>query len=300
MITSLRQTQHGVAEEASMPVGIPLAWPVLDEHGMVLMRAGAVIASEEQRKFLFQHFRPHRGSLDANPQINPGASGNGGDESTSLSLADMQLSIGAPVGIRRLIATSGAMRPSRLIGFSASQALFVMPPGAGNQAVTLALGENVQVVAVGAHGVFAFVCTVEAVCLQPFEYLVLSPPGNVRRLRERKSVRVQTHLAVGYSTDPNTENFEGLGIGRDLSVTGMSLAAPKVIGATGARVRLSFPMKTDDFDVQFNVKAIVWNVNEKGRSSDLWIQGLEFENLSGEQKFALKSFMLDRLAANAH
>ena len=80
----------------------------------------------------------------------------------------------------------------------------------------------------------------------------------------------------------------------------MSLAAPRVVGKPGARVRLSFPVKTDDFDVQLDVQAIVRNVNEKGRASDLWTQGLEFEKLSSEQKFALKSFLLDRLAANAH
>ena len=129
---------------------------------------------------------------------------------------------------------------------------------------------------------------------------MLSPPGNVRRLRERKSVRVQTHLAVGYSTDPSGAHFDGLGIGRDFSVSGMSLAAPRVVGKPVARVRLSFPVKTDDFDVQLDVQAIVRNVNEKGRASDLWTQGLEFEKLSSEQKFALKSFLLDRLAANAH
>lgn len=161
MTISLGQTTRGQADDAVVPVGIPLAWPVLDEHGTVLMRAGAVIASEEQREFLFQHFRPQRGALNTDTQTR--SSGDGGDEPPSLSLADMQLSIGAPLGIRRLIATSGAMRPSRLIGFSASQALFVMPPGAGNQPVTLALGENVQVVAVGTQGVFAFVCMVEAV-----------------------------------------------------------------------------------------------------------------------------------------
>lgn len=298
MTTSLPQTGRRQADKTAVPVGIPLAWPVLDERGMVLMRAGAVIASEEQREFLFQHFRPQRGALDTDGQTR--SSGNGSNELPSLSLADMQLSIASPLGMRRQIATSGAMRPSRLIGFSASQALFVMPPGAGNEPLTLALGENVQVVAVGAQGVFAFVCTVEAVCLQPFEYLVLSPPGNVRRLRERKTVRVQTHLAVGYSTDPNTDRFNGLGIGRDLSVSGMSLSAPQSVGNPGARVRLSFPVKTDEFDIQLEVNAIVRNVNEKGGSSDLWTQGLEFEKLSGEQQVALKSFLLDRLAATAH
>ncbi|MGN6667120.1 MAG: flagellar brake protein [Trinickia sp.] len=297
MTTSLPNTHSGASDEALVPVGIPLGWPVLDERGMVLMRAGTVIASEEQRKFLFRHFRPQRGALREDGTTRTSADGS--NEPPSLSLADMQLSIGAPLGVRRLIAMSGAMRPSRLIGFSASQALFAMPPGAGNQPVTLALGENVQVVAVGTQGVFAFVCTVEAVCHQPFEYLVLSPPGNVRRLRERKSVRVQTHLAVGYSTDPNVGQFDGLGIGRDLSVSGMSLAAPQVVGHPGARVHLSFPVKTEEVDVQLEVKAIVRNVNEKGRS-DLWTQGLEFEKLTGEQKFALKSFLLDRLAANSH
>lgn len=82
---------------------------------------------------------------------------------------------------------------------------------------------------------FRFVCTVEAVCRSPFDYVVLSRPGPIRRLRERKSMRVQTHFAVRFGVGETGDTYDGLGVAKSLSALGMSLMAPWTLvpSATG-------------------------------------------------------------------
>lgn len=292
MKESPRHKQDLLLDEPQIPVGTALAWPLLDEDGAVLLRAGDVIASEEERSFLLQHFSLYMGAISSAA----GASAKHEDDQEALlTSAQMQLQVGAPLGVRSVRTMSAPMRPSRVIGMSPNHALFVTPPGAGRQPLVLTEGENVHVVGVGTHAVFWFVCTVEAVCHHPFAYLVLSEPGAIRRLRERKAMRVRTRLAVRYQADSAPDIREGLGIGRDLSVRGMSLATHRLLGEVGTPVRVAFPINTDEYDVEFNGTAVVRNVKDSRSSYGFVIHGLEFDAISAELRSALRSFMFERL-----
>ena len=43
-----------------VPLATPLSWPIVDEDGALLRERGASIASEDERSFLFAHFKPRR------------------------------------------------------------------------------------------------------------------------------------------------------------------------------------------------------------------------------------------------
>ena len=45
----------------TVPVGTPLDWPIVDGDGTLLLDAGAILVGVEERKFLFDNFRPQRG-----------------------------------------------------------------------------------------------------------------------------------------------------------------------------------------------------------------------------------------------
>lgn len=279
-----------------LPVGEPLAWPVLDQDGRLLLRAGAIIATEQERAFLVKHFSFYTG---ANGLASPVETDSDGVQSERLTSVDMRLSIGSPLGLRGLLATSGPMRRSRLIGASPDRALFVTAPGAGRLPLALTQGENLQVVAIGAHAVFQFSCTVLAVCSQPLGYLVLSAPTGIRRLRERKAARVQTRLAVRYRAHEAEPEVESLGLGRDLSVQGMSLISARPVGQVGTHLQVSFPISTAQVDTEFEARAVVRNVKESADVDGSLAYGLEFETVSAEQQFALRSFLFDCFSASA-
>jgi c-di-GMP-binding flagellar brake protein YcgR len=196
--------------------------------------------------------------------------------------------------MRSQIGMGRVMHASRVIGFSPSHTLFVTPPMVGGQPLMLMPGENVEIVAVTTQAVFWFVCTVEAVCTHPFDYLVLSAPGNIRQLRERKAVRVRTHLAVRHGIDLTGHALDGMGVGCDLSVFGMSLATTAPIGRIGERVRVALQLTTRSVDAEFSAVAVIRNVQTGTNPAALCTHGLEFEGLSSEQQLALKAFVFDK------
>jgi c-di-GMP-binding flagellar brake protein YcgR len=207
----------------------------------------------------------------------------------------MRLAIGVPLGMRSPPGASGAMCRSSVIGIAPNHALFVTPPTRQRQPVAVAPSQNVEVIAVASQAVFQFVCTVEAVCLHPFDYLVLSRPGWARRLRKRRAMRVRTRLAVRHGVDLSGSTLDGLGIGCDLSVLGLSLATAQVVGAVGERLCVAFPLHTRELDVQLQAVAIIRSVQPSTLSAGLVMHRLEFDRLDGTQQVALKSFVFDHL-----
>ncbi|WP_260335263.1 flagellar brake protein [Paraburkholderia sp. MM5384-R2] len=283
----------------SVPVGSPLAWPVVDSGGALLLSAGTILPAVEQRDFLFEHFRPCRAGPDSDGPPNARDAVQGHAQS-AVTLDDMHLMIGALLGIRSRIGIGREMQQSRLIGISPGRALFVTPPLVGRRPVVFALGESVEIVALASQAVFLFVCTIEAVCQHPFDYLVLSRPGQIRRLRERRAIRVRTRLATRYGVDLTGNTLDGLGIGRDLSVLGMSLSASLPLGHVGERLCVAFQIRTRDLDVEFQAVAVIRNVQHHAGSGSLATHGLEFDPMSAEQQFVLKSFVFDHQDATAY
>jgi c-di-GMP-binding flagellar brake protein YcgR len=286
----------------AVPIGTPLEWPVVDADGSLLFDRGAVVIGPDERRFLFAHFKPHRGDLLAGTQApanNPFALDSGDDEDTPLSLKDTHLSIGALIGIRPQNA-SGPMHPSRIIGFAPNQSVFVMPPQVDGRALTLTIGENVEIVAIASQAVFRFVCTVDAVCHLPFDYVVLSKPGVIRRLRERKSIRVRARLPVRFGVNPQGDAYEGLGVMQTISALGMSFGTPWLVAKVGERLRVSFRLQAKDSDTLIETTAIVRNAQPASATDALATHGLEFEQLDAAQQLALKSYVFDRIDDISH
>ncbi|HEY1995813.1 flagellar brake protein [Paraburkholderia sp.] len=276
----------------SVPVGSPLDWPIVDADGTLLLGAGTVLVGVEERKFLFDHFKPQRGDI-ADPARPDGSPGSNRGELDPLAVKDMHLTIGALIGVRQHVGSASPMHPCRIIGFAPNQALFVTPPLFEGQILPLGVGANVEIVAIASQAVFRFVCTVEAVCHLPFDYVVLSKPGVIRRLRERKSIRVRANLAVRYRIGETGDSYEGVGLAKGISALGMSLTASWALGKVGDRLRLAFRLSSKDLDTQIETGAIIRNV-QVGSSGEPAVHGLELDQLDVTQQMAMKVYVFDR------
>ncbi|MFM0084437.1 flagellar brake protein [Paraburkholderia sediminicola] len=201
----------GLLSADAVPIGTPLEWPIVDADGTLLFDHGAIVIGVGERNFLFNQFKPRRGDLVDAHQPYPAPGSTGSDGPGELTVRDMQLATGALIGLRLQVGTGGPMHPCRIIGFAPNQALFATPPRVDGCILPLVTGENVEIVAIASQAVFRFICTVEAVCQLPFDYIVLSKPGAIRRLRQRKSIRVRAHLAVRYGINPTGDTYEGRG-----------------------------------------------------------------------------------------
>ncbi|QQC67548.1 flagellar brake protein [Paraburkholderia ginsengisoli] len=290
----------------AVPVGTPLAWPIVDRDGSLLFADGTTLATTDERNFLFEHFLPQRGDLPDPATQPPPTAAQPTDSASQLTLKDMHLEIGALIGMRSQLGSGAPMHPCRIIGFAPNQALFVTPPLQQGRLLPLTPGENIEIVAIASQAVFRFVCTVEAVCRAPFDYVVLSKPGVIRRLRERKSIRVHAHLAVRFglgeagdakdgtkdSTKGNT--YDGLGLAKGISALGMSLSASWTLGAVGERLRLAFRLKSAELDTEIETSAIIRNVHKGKTPGEPSTHGLELDRLDAAQQMAMKVFVFDR------
>ena len=276
----------------AVPVGTPLDWPIADSNGTLLFAAGTILATTDERQFLFANFHPHRGDLlEKAPQPEPQA-----DQPTTanLTLKDMHLTIGALVGVRSQLGSGAPMHPCRIIGFAPNHALFVTPPLQDGRILPLRLGENIEIVAIASHAVFRFVCTVESVCRAPFDYVVLSKPGVIRRLRERKSIRVHAHVAVRFGIGETGDSYDGLGLAKSISALGMSLAASWTLGAVGERLRIAFSLKSAEMHTEIETTAVIRNLQKGSAPGEPSTHGLELDQLDAAQQMAMKVFVFDR------
>ncbi|PQV48159.1 flagellar brake protein [Paraburkholderia sp. BL21I4N1] len=278
----------------AVPVGTPLEWPIVDADGTLLFTNGTILATTDERNFLFTHFQPHRGDLLGRATHEPAEAEPHVDPANPLTIKDMHLEIGALIGVRSQLGSGAPMHPCRIIGFAPNHALFVTPPLHQGRILPLGLGENIEIVAIASHAVFRFVCTIEAVCRSPFDYVVLSKPGVIRRLRERKSIRVNTHLAVRFGIGETGETYEGLGLAKGISALGMSLAASWTVGTVGERLRVAFRLKSAEMDTEIETTAVIRNVQKAANAGEPSTHGLEFEQLDTSQQMAMKVFVFDR------
>jgi c-di-GMP-binding flagellar brake protein YcgR len=290
-VVSTRDGSAQPLHQDDVPVGMPLAWPIVDEAGLLLLASGTILPDAEAREFLFAHCRPHRGDLAAGNTADPAEHSAG---HRPVSVEDMALTIGASLGVRPQLGMGRTMHASRVIGFAPNHALFVTPPLMAGESISLVSDEQVEVVALSSQSVFRFVCTVDAVCKTPFNYVVLSEPGAIRRLRERKSTRVRTRLVGLYTTDLASADYEGLGMVCDLSALGLSFAASRTLGQVGEPLRLTFRIRTREFDIEIRTLAVIRNVHAGTRGGALAVHGLEFDALEGAQQTALKAFLFDQ------
>ncbi|SAK47112.1 flagellar brake protein [Caballeronia ptereochthonis] len=281
---------------SDIPLNASLEWPIVAADGALLFDAGDAIQDAAARDFMFRHFEPHRVVREPAPNVPR----NEADEERPPTFEDIGLSIGARVGLRGTGGTGSAMYASRVIGFSAprrngERSLFVTQPlMAGFDPLELAIGEQVDLVALTGRGVFRFACTVDATCREPFNYVVLSAPGAIRKLRTRKFARMPTRLAAHFSADGKEGAVRQLGRVSDISPYGMSLTVAQPSARVGDRLNLSFQFSTDGVDVRIDTIAIVRHVGTPDSADHSAAYGLEFESLEPSQRIALKSFMAEQ------
>jgi c-di-GMP-binding flagellar brake protein YcgR len=286
---------------ADVPIGEPLAWEIVTADGTRLFDTGAVLSSDAMHVFLFKYFEPFRrpesmhDAADDAPATTREIPVEPASAATEqLKLGTIGLEIDSRLGVRRQ--ASSSMYSSRVIGFSRPgpnrvSAIFITQPVmSGYSPLELVRGEQVELVALTSRAVFRFACTVDFVCHEPFHYLVLSEPGTIQRLRVRKFARMSTRIAAHFFDVEIDDAPVHLGLIRDISPFGMSLAVAEPTAKMGDRLRVSFRFMTDGLDVSIDTRAIVRHVHVEGAHGGY---GLEFESLEPSDRIALKSLMAE-------
>lgn len=208
----------------------------------------------------------------------------------------MGLSAGAAIGIRRRVGTTRALQRCRLIGVAASGALFVEPQPAA--VLEFARGDDIEAVAIGRAAVSRFGATIEAVQASgAAPFMILSPPGFVDRLRTRAEPRVPVRIAARCAggADP----AEGIGMVRDISLNGLSIAVDRTIAATGEPLRVLLPYAAADRVELLALDGTVRAVHADPVTPALTLHHTAFGEPADGDRVRLKALLFDRLMASA-
>lgn len=153
-------------------------------------------------------------------------------------LADMDLRIGQPVQLI-LHGPQTYKHYTRLIGHVEHEFIMLRVPMENGWAVPLHEGQALEVRAFSGTWVYEFSSRVLTLLHHPRNYLLLSPPTNIRQSRLREHERVRCHLPVQIVQAPAGQApWTGYRLD-DLSAGGGALVGPAALGQAGERLELT-------------------------------------------------------------
>ncbi len=275
-------TDHVALARDDFSAGVPLGFDLYDASGAALLPAGTTLRDPAQHAFLFEHFRPvrKRDGTESDPRT----------RDTAPAATRMTLSAGAAIGIRRRVGTTRALQRCRLIGVGASGVLFVEPRTAAE--FDFAPGDDVEAVAIGRSAVSRFGATVESVHLSgAAPFMVLSRPGFVDRLRTRAEPRVPVRIAACCSGGP--AGTESIGIVRDLSLSGLSIAVDRPIAATGEPLHVQLPCLAADRVELLTLASTVRAVHADPAAPAWTLHHAAFDETTATDRIRLKALLFD-------
>ncbi|AOK07579.1 PilZ domain-containing protein [Burkholderia sp. AU28942] len=274
--------EHVALARDDVCAGVPLRFDLYDAGGAALLPAGTVLRDPAQHALLFDHFRPVRRRDDAEP--GPTA------HDPVPAARHLGLSAGAAIGIRRRVGATRALQRCRLIGVGASGVLFVEPQPAVE--LEFACGDDVEAVAIGRSAVSRFGATVEAVhAAGGAPFLVLSRPGFVDRLRTRAEPRVPVRIAAWCSGARTSA--DGIGIVRDLSLNGLSVAVDSPLAAAGEPLSIQLPYADGDRVALLTLDATVRAAHADPAAPGWTLHHVAFGDTAAAERTRLKALLFD-------
>ncbi|KWB56030.1 PilZ domain-containing protein [Burkholderia ubonensis] len=295
----MRTSYNFVAlEHDDFLAGAPLGFDVYDLGGAALLPAGTTLHDPAQPAFLFDHFQPARrdaaglGVAGLGPAAGPAEPPKDGVP----SVAHMGLWMGAPIGLRRPVGATRTMLRCRLIGQRASQSLLIEPQHA--TALEFRPGDGVEAIAIGRAAAYRFAATVDMVQPGPAPFMALSPPGFIECLRVRAEPRVPARLAARCcSVQDGVGSF---GIVRDISLSGLSVAASQTIAAAGEPLRIRLPYEVGGNVALLTLDGTVRHTHADPAAPQLVLHHVAYgDDIEAADVVRLKALLFDRLMASA-
>lgn len=285
-VTLIPLTEHDVS------VGKPVPWDVLDAEGGVLLEQSRTIDSQPLLAQLLKMglFRAVPGRHTPEEKLD--VAGNGAAAETQISsLSQIQLAPGDLVQLQTLHATHAERYQVRMIGFYAPVSLMVTSPTIQGRLVFVKEGQQFLVRGFVGKDAVAYQTRVIKSNLAPFPYLHLAYPETVQSMRIRGSSRVSVELVTAVSGPAGQASAKIV----DLSCGGARMMSPKPVAEKGDDVRLSFRINPSGLDVYLTIKAKVRAVSRDETTHSQVSTGVEFVELSEQDRLYLTNMVYQNL-----
>lgn len=178
-------------------------------------------------------------------------------------LSELDMRIGQTV---QLLVQGPQLRKyyTRLIGFVEHEFIMLRVPVENGWTVTLDEGLRLDVRVFSGVSLFEFQSHLQAMLLNPRNYMLLSCPDQIRQTRLRSHERAKCHLPVQLLQTPGTapaHTHTGFRLD-DLSGSGAALVGPHVLGEPGQHLQLAlnFHLAATDSQEQLVLDADIQSV----------------------------------------
>ncbi|MCX7945559.1 MAG: flagellar brake protein [Hydrogenophilus sp.] len=274
-------------------VGKPIPFDVYDRDGRLLLRAGYVIETKEEKEKLLklgpernvstdERFRAALSSAERISQT-------GTEEArraVSMAFVDLRLTPGDVLQVQ--LANDEERLLTRYIGMLRNRSLLIEAITRADLPVFVREGTVLQIKGTSGSFAFAFAASVVANVNKPFAYHHLTYPAEVKAVRLRRTERVAVRLVCAV-LEKGEEQPHG-GVMLDLSLGGCLLATRHPL-QVGQEVTLKFKLRLGDAEIILAVAATVRSKRtlENAREGDGY--GMQFLDLSSEETIALLTYI---------
>lgn len=272
--------------EEEIPLGKPLPWNIVDSDGKVLFPHSKVVDNKPLLQQLLKL------GLFRNAQQNSDNTAAPAGEQAVSKLEQLQLAPGDLVQLQTMSATHAERYQVRMIGFNAPVSLLVTAPTSQGKLVFVKEGQQLLVRGFVGKDAVAYKTRVLKSNLSPFPYLHLAYPDSVQSMRIRSSARVSVDLVTAINREQGAQGSARM---TDISVGGARLVSPRAVANKDEMVKVSFRINPAGLDVYMTLNARVRAVSTDESLDGLMATGIEFTDLSEQDRLYLTNMVYQNL-----
>ncbi len=173
-----------------------------------------------------------------------------------------------------------------VIGYVENEFLILRVPQVDGWISHLTEGMQVDVRLFSGVSVFSFKSRIDALLLNPRNYMLMHFPSKIHAVRMRAHARVRTQMPVDVVEAASVAVKTSVFHLHDLSGGGASVLGPVALGPLGGRIRLGFDftLQSTTEEVHVELNATIQNVEEipsgdKNASATMFQHGVQFDNV---------------------
>jgi c-di-GMP-binding flagellar brake protein YcgR len=167
----------------------------------------------------------------------------------------------------------------------------IVTPLTGFPVDALTEGQELNAKMFSGRYIYEFRTFVRKVCTEPFEYLHLHYPANVREVPVRQQVRVEADVSAKMLTNGlNPQLYEARL--SDISLVGAAALSTSNAFEVGERVKMSFKLRTGGWDRPVALTTVIRNKRE---DEGVIRYGLEFVSMPNESRSTIRNYLFETI-----
>jgi c-di-GMP-binding flagellar brake protein YcgR len=277
-----------------LSLGSTLHWMVYDQHGNVLLEAGAILETLDDLDGLL--------ALEPMRNVDEGKPTEAAPEPEKVfTFADMRLRVGDRLQIEPPPTVSPDRHMCKVIGWLDNVSLLVTTPVVGGLRVPLRDNDKIVARIFANQNAFAFDTDVMRAVKIPFDHLHLTFPTRIQGAVIRKSPRIKMRLIAtvtpmppdGDTVPDSAPHFSAIMI--NVSADGALIQAKQALTEKNGRLKIVFRVNLHDVDAMVTVTAIVRSIFAEEGKVGVMCHGLQFLEMKSNDRMILQSMIYQKM-----